>query len=131
MGKKGLSVPSVIVNNETWQIIPGSLTYDGGEHEVNVRNVSSGGQGNESVHTENAEEAVSNVTFKTATMSDTDDRIAELKGMTAEISIQFVERVGDTNEKRSFSGMSLTNKPERSTGADGETEFVFQGDPMA
>ena len=49
-----LSVPSVIVNNETIAIVPNSFSYDGGEGEINVRAASGGGNTIESVHSVNA-----------------------------------------------------------------------------
>ena len=73
MAKKALSVPAVIINNKTLAIVPGSLVYEDGHPEINVRALSSGGGKGESVHTINAENAVSMVKFKLALTDDLDE----------------------------------------------------------
>lgn len=128
---KALSVPAVIVNNETMKIIPGSLTYNGGEPAVNVRAVSAGGNNTTTVHGVDASTGVGMVKFTMATTPDMDGLIAEWKEQVAGNSIEFVERVGAENVKRSFRNMSLINEVERSTGPDGTIELEFKGDRMS
>ena len=130
MAKQGLSVPVVILNNEALAIVPNSLVYDGGEVEVEVSAMSVGGGKTESVHYENAEGAVSMVKFELAMTSLVDQIIAECKSQTAGNVIQFVHRVGKKNLKRTFTGMSLVNRPERNVGSDGTVELEFKGDQM-
>lgn len=130
MAKIALSTPSVIVNNEPWNIVPNSLVYDGGEVEISVKALSAGGSKTESVHYENAEGAVSMVKFELAMTTDVDEKVAELKSNIATNVVSFVQKVAQQNVKRTFKGMSLVNRVERNTGADGTVELEFQGDQM-
>ena len=130
MAKKALSVPAVIINNKTLAIVPGSLVYEDGHPEINVRALSSGGGKVESVHTINAENAVSMVKFKLALTDDLDELGAKWKRQVGENVIFFVEKIGQVSVKRVFEGMSFTNKPEKNPSADGSAEFEFKGDQM-
>src|SRR6056297_3204259 len=116
---QAISVPAVIVNNETIPIVPNSLEYDGGEAEINVRTVSGGGGNVQTVHTQDAETAYSEVKFEMTLTTDVDGKISEWKEKINGNVISFVQKVGAENVKRSFRGMSLQNKPKRTASADG------------
>jgi len=130
MAQKPLNNPTLVVNNETIDIIPGSLTYNGGELEVSVKAGSSGGGKTETYHFEDASTGIGMVKFKVYNTKDIDGKIAEWKANTAINAASFFQKVGSGNAKRNFTGMSLVNSIERGTGPDGEVELEFQGDQM-
>lgn len=127
-----LSVPSVIVNNETIAIVPNSFSYNGGEGEINVRAASGGGNTIESVHSVNAEGKIGKCKFNVYLTPDMDSRIRTWKSQVGQNNIQFVQRIsGGGNVTRSMSRMSLTNDVERNASSDGVVSLEFSGDPMA
>ena len=127
-----LSVPAVIVNNETISIVPNSLTYDGGEGEINVRSSSGGGNTVESVHSVNAENKIGSVKFDVYLTPDMDSRVRGWKNQVGQNVIQFVQRIsGGGSVTRSFQRMSLMNMVERQASSDGVVSLEFAGDPMA
>lgn len=127
-----LSVPSVIVNNETISIVPNSFAYDGGEGEINVRAASGGGNTVESVHSVNAENKIGSCKFDVYLTPDIDSRIRSWKSQVGQNNIQFVQRLsGGGNVTRAMSRMSLTNMIERNASSDGVVSLEFKGDPMA
>lgn len=128
MGKKQLSVPKIIINNEEQGIVPNSLVYDGGEVEITVSAVSLGGQKTESIHAENAENALGSVKFDMPTTDDIDEKIREWKSNIAGNVISLVERVGVQTKTITFKYMSLVNKIERGVGSDGKVSLEFVGD---
>ena len=127
-----LSVPSVIVNNQTIAIVPNSFTYDGGEGEINVRSSSGGGNNVESVHSVNAENKIGKCNFDVFLTPDVDSLIRTWKNQVGQNVIQFVQRLsGGGSVTRSFSRMSLINQVERAASSDGVVSLEFAGDPMA
>jgi len=130
-GWQRISVPSIIINNETLAIVPGSLSYKGGALKTSVSALSVGGGKIKAIHALDAEGAVGMVKFKLALTTDVDAKIADWSENTASNAISFVQKIDGKNAKRVFTNMSLTEDPERSTGAEGEAEFDFQGDQMS
>lgn len=127
-----LSVPSVIVNNQTIAIVPNSFTYNGGEGEINVRAASGGGNTIESVHSVNAEGKIGKCKFDVYLTPDVDSLIRSWKNQVGQNNIQFVQRLsGGGNMTRSMSRMSLINDVERQASSDGVVSLEFAGDPMA
>lgn len=127
-----LSVPSVIVNNQTIAIVPNSFTYNGGEGEINVRAASGGGNTIESVHSVNAEGKIGKCKFDVYLTPDVDSLIRTWKNQVGQNNIQFVQRLsGGGNMTRSMSRMSLINDVERQASSDGVVSLEFAGDPMA
>ena len=131
MAKKRLSTPKINLNNEEISIVPNSLVYDGGEVEITVTAVTKGGGKTESIHSENAENAVGMVKFEMPTTSDIDEKIAEWKEQIAGNVIKLTERVGVKIKTITFKGMSLVNKVERGVGSEGKVELEFKGDQIA
>jgi hypothetical protein len=127
-----LSVPSVIVNNQTIAIVPNSFSYDGGEGEINVRAASGGGNTIESVHSVNAEGKIGGCKFDVYLTPDVDSLIRTWKNQVGQNNIQFVQRLsGGGNFTRSLSRQSLINAVERGASSDGVVSLEFKGDPMA
>lgn len=128
----GLSVPAVIVNNETWAIVPNSFKYNGGEGETKVRAASGGGGTVESVHTVDAESKIGKCSFDVYLTPDLDSKIRTLKNQTGQNNVQWVQRIsGGGNMTRSMSRLSLVNDIDREASSDGVVSLEFAGDPMA
>lgn len=127
-----LSVPSVIVNNQTIAIVPNSFSYDGGEGEINVRAASGGGNTVESVHSVNAEGKIGQCKFDVYLTPDVDSLIRTWKSQVGQNNVQWVQRLaGGGNFTRSMSRMSLASPVERNASSDGVVSLEFKGDPMA
>jgi hypothetical protein len=132
MGNQILSVPSVIVNNETWAIVPNSFMYDGGEGEITVKAASAGGGTTTSVHAQNAESMIGKCKFDVFLTTDLDSKIATLKEAVGANSIQAIQRAASGEAVTlSFDNMSLVNPVEREASADGVTSLEFEGDQMS
>lgn len=127
-----LSTPAIIVNNETYKIVPNSFMYDGGEPEINVRNASAGGGANSSVHSEDVETATGGCKFDIFLTQDVDRDIATWKSNIGANSIQAIQRNSDgTSKTLSFDNISLVNKVEREASADGVVSLEWSGDQMS
>lgn len=132
MGNKTLSVPSILVNNQTWQIVPNSFMYDGGEGETNVRSASGGGGSSSSVHSEDAESKIGKCKFDAYLLSNLDSQVAILKENTGANTVQALQRSNDGDSVTlSWANMSLVNNVEREASADGVVSLEFEGDPMS
>lgn len=131
MGNITLSVPTVIVNNETISIVPNSFSYDGGEGEINVRTASAGGGSTTSIHSQNAETQIGKCKFDLFLNTGTDAKIATWKEAVGANSIQVIQRtVSGDSVTLSFDNMSLMNAVERAASADGVTSLEWAGDRM-
>lgn len=129
MARVALSVPEILVNDEKVAIVPNSFTYDKGEAEINVRSASSGNGASESVHTVNAETAISEPSFDLHVTNENDERIRQWKENIGGNTIKAVQRVPNgTDIVLTFPGQSLTNKPSRAASSDGTVTCEFKGD---
>lgn len=132
MGNRTLSTPTVIINNETYSIVPNSFVYDGGEGEINVRAASAGGGNSTSVHSVNAETQIGKCKFDVYLVAGLDTDIATWKENVGANSIQAIQRAGNGEAVTlSWDNMSLMNAVERQASADGVTSLEFEGDRMA
>ena len=131
MSIRALSNPQVEVNNQNIAIVPNSLSYQGGEGDINVRAASGGGDSVQTVHTVDAESKISKVMFDVYMTIELDALISEWKGTPGGVVVAFSELLGDGDTLvRTFNGMSLMNHPERNPTADGVVSLEFMGDPM-
>ena len=129
MARVALSVPEILVNDEKISIVPNSFTYDKGEAEINVRSASTGNGASESIHTVNAETAISEPMFSVYVTNENDERIRRWKEDIGNNIIKAVQRVANGSDiVLTFPGQSLTNKPSREAAADGVTALEFKGD---
>jgi len=125
MAFKTMANPTVEVNNDVIAIVPGSLAFDPGWGETKVRTASAGGDSKEFYTSDDAATQIGMVQFKLITAKNNVDLIKEwiglrkLNGSTITLS--------DAEYTESFSEMFISNKPEISTGPDGETEVKFEG----
>ena len=129
MGNVTLSVPTIVVNNVTIQIVPNSFMYDGGEGEVNVRSASAGGNNSSSVHSQNAESHVGKCKFDIFLTPGVDAQIQQWKEEIGSNSIEALQRAESGESVTiSWNNMSLVNAVEREASADGVTSLEFEGD---
>ena len=132
MGRQTLSTPAVIINGETYKIVPGSFSYEAGEAEITVRNASAGGGANTSVHSENVETAIGAPMFDIFLLVGVDADIARWKRNIGGNSVEAVQRNNDgTSVTLSFDHQSLTNKVKREASPDGVVPLEWAGDQMA
>ena len=132
MANVTLSVPTVIINNETYKIVPNSFVYDGGEGEINVRSASAGGGNSASVHSQNAETQIGKCKFDIFLLPGVDADIAEWKENIGANNVKAIQRSesGDS-VTLSWDNMSLVNPVERQASSDGVTSLEFEGDRMS
>ena len=132
-GNITLSVPTVIVNNETWAIVPNSFKYDGGEGEINVRAASAGGGNSSSVHSQDAETQIGKCSFDIYLVPGVDNKVATWKENVGANRVQAIQRQPQTGESETLSwdNMSITNAVERNASADGVTSLEWEGDQMS
>ena len=127
-----LSVPTIIINNNTISIVPNSFKYTGGEGEINVRAASTGGGASTSVHSVNAETLIGGCAFDMYTETTTDAFIADLKARVGSNSVKAIQRnADDTSVTLSWNRQSLVNDVEREASSDGVVSFEFKGDQMS
>lgn len=132
MGNITLSTPTIIINNETYQIVPNSFMYDGGEGEINVRSASAGGGASSSVHSRDAETQIGKCKFDAFLVPGLDADIATWKDQIGANSIRAIQRAGSGDAVTlSWDNMSLINPVEREASADGVTSLEFEGDAMS
>lgn len=126
-----LSVPQVLINDNVYKIVPNSFSYDGGELEINVRSASLGNGQTESVHTQNAEGAVSTVSFEVYPTFELDGDIATWKNNVGINEIKALQSSpnGDSFE-RVFPNMSLSARVTRDSGADTTVSLEWKGGQM-
>lgn len=131
MGNRTLSNPAIRINDDLVEIVPNSLTYTGGEGEVNVRSGSAGSGVSVSVHSENAETQISMVKFSVFLKDDLDGKIRLWKDNVGINVIKMTEGGGRVIPvTRVFKAMSLVNGVERNASSDGVVDLEFKGDTM-
>lgn len=120
-----LSNPTVEVNDQVISIVPNSLVYKKGFGDRQVRAQSAGGDSITAVVTEDATTKLSMVKIKLLPTTENINLVSEWLDSRDGNTIRFSE---DSNIE-SFTGMYVTTEPENTTGADGEIEIEFMGNP--
>lgn len=126
-----LSVPTIIVNNETIRIVPNSFVYDGGEGEITVRSASGGGNEVSTVHTANAETKIGKCKFELFLTADIDAKVSRWKNLIGSNSVQAIQKTETGSITLAWDNCSLMNAVERTASADGTVSLEFEGDPMS
>ena len=130
MERISLSNPAVIVNGNVIAIVVNSLKYDAGEGEITVRAASAGNQVH-SIHTFNAETAISMVVFDLYPMPDRDSLVSGWKSNIGGNTISFTQSFQNgKTEERTFTHMSATAKIDRELSSDGKMTVEWAGDQM-
>jgi hypothetical protein len=123
---RGLSNPTVQVNNTTISITPKSFKYKSGKGNKSVKVYSTGGSQTENVISENADSKKSSVQFSIASTKDNVDLISEWQDSSAGVTITAVD--GDWS--KTFRFMYLVEDPETPVGADEVIPLKFEGTPI-
>lgn len=120
-----LANPTVIIDDETIEIKPNSLSYKDGRGDAKVR-TQAAGDGVTTVVTVDAETKISMVKFTMLLTSNSDISTNQWasKRETTGCTIEFFDGI-----RKSFVRMALMTDPEKMTGAEGEVEVEFQGPP--
>ncbi len=123
-----LATPTVVVNDDTIEIVPNSLKYKLGLGDVNIRTQQSGTVVTTVVN-EDAETKLSMVSFSQILtgVSDAQVQVWLEARVNGGVTIEFF----DGSIARSFRSMVLVTEPERITGSEGSVELEFQGPPGA
>lgn len=119
-----LSNPTVEVNNDAIAVIPNSIVYKKGKGEKNVRSQSAGGNSIEIIVTENAETKKGMFKCSLTNTKTNQDLLDSWQDNDANTI-----RLSQGDFVISFRGMVVTSDPEISTGADGNLEVEFEGQP--
>lgn len=126
MSKKGLSTPTIIVNNEKVSIIPNSFSYTEGFGESTQRAASTGGGRVTTVFTEDVSTKISNPKFK---LYNTKENLELARSWKTNKNENVITANDDDEFTRSFSGAALTNNYEPTLSSDGEIDLEFMSDP--
>ena len=126
MARNALSDPTILVNNIPFLVVPNTIVFKDGYGETNVRSATTGGGGSESIHTQNAENRISSVTFE---MYITDETRIAIAGWKRTPAANFVSGVDRNNLPFTCAGASMTNEPEFNASVDGTVSIEFMGDP--
>jgi hypothetical protein len=121
-----LATPTVVINDNTIEIVPNSLKYKLGSGDINIRTQQAGSTVTAVVN-EDAETKLSMVGFSVIMTAKADSNVqawldARVNGG---VTIDFF----DGGIGHSFRAMVLVSEPERSTGSEGVIELDFQGPP--
>ena len=128
---RGLSNPTVEVNDVVIGIVPNSLSTKRGFGDRNVRAQSAGGNSVESVVTENAETKLSMVKFSIYNTQDNQDLLDAWLRSSSTGSSGNTVRVSEAGQVEAYVNMVIPTEPERPRGADAEIEIEFMGNPAA
>jgi hypothetical protein len=120
-----LANPTVEVNDTVISIVPNSLSFKTGRGDTNLRSQSAGGESIEVIKTVDAETKKGMVKFSMISETQNIELIKEWQDLTAGVTI----RLSDGDFLVSFTGMHVMDDPEVTTGADGNTEVTFEGQP--
>ncbi len=126
MARRVLSDPSIRINNDTFAVVPNSVSYIGGFGESEVKTQSAGNGNVETVYSENAETKMSQFKCSVYTTPDNVTTIEALKGNTNQNFITLSEAGVD----KVFRNVALTNDPELNFSNDGQVDLEFMGDQV-
>jgi hypothetical protein len=125
---RGLSNPTVSVDDEVVAIEANSLSFNEGAGEMNVRTQSAGGGAIETVVTEDVSTKRAMVKFGLLATSRNLDLVTQWQERSRSLR-GVVIRVSDLDFTRSFRGSRIINDPERSIGPEGRVEVEFNCNP--
>ncbi len=125
-----LSTPSVLINGDTFAIVPNSLVVNLGIGETTVRAASVGGQGVESVHTRNAESMIGKFMFDIYVESDAGRNLQTWSNGIGANTLEAVSVAGENTSTYGLPSASLMNDPDIAQAADGKISLEWAGDPV-
>ena len=122
------SVPTVVVNDIPYPIVPNTVKHKAGLGETKVNSASVGGGAVEIVVSEDAETKVSMVKFKMFTERKNEDAV-KLWKQTNGANTVILTQPGEKPLSGTF--MSVVNDPEWEDSAEGQTEIEMAGAPLS
>jgi hypothetical protein len=125
MPSDALYKPSVVVNNIEIFIKPNSLSYKTGFGERKVRTAHAGGV----LRTYATEDIETQRGYAKFVMYTTVEHINEIETWQLNFDANTVSWQ-ERGENRTMTNAIITNDPEINTGVEGETEIMFEGDPL-
>ena len=125
-----LSVPAVIINGDTYKIVPNSLVVTLGLGETNVRAASMGGSAVESIHTRNAENMIGKFSFDIYVESDAARNLQTWNKNIGTNTLEAVSTAGSVTKTYGLPQASLMNDPDIALSADGVISIEFAGSPV-
>lgn len=126
-GFVGISTPAIVVNDETFAIVPNSFKYKDGKGERAVRPQSAGGGAVEPVVTENAETKKSMASFDVYPTPGNISKIEEWRDLLGANTIEATDATSGFS--KSFANMTVINDPEYNLSQDGAISLEFEGSP--
>lgn len=129
MSRLILANPKLIINRVTYEYVPGTLEYDPGFGEQDVK-VFTTGSGRVGTHyAQNLEMNFSEVKATIYNVDDAERLVRDLKNNANNNTVLLSENQVQKLFTLAFNNMALVNKVNFTTGTDGKAELVFRGDP--
>jgi hypothetical protein len=126
-----LSDAAITVNNESIAVVPGSVVFDEGLPEYDVKAASTGGGGTEAVFSQDITTGFGSVRFKLHTTPDNIEAARVWKANKATNVVGIAGKAGDgTRLTRTCSHAAILGKYSVSLEPDGEIEIDFAGDTL-
>jgi hypothetical protein len=119
-----LSTPQVTINNQTLDIVPGSLKIKMGLGEQSVKVASAGGGSTSLVYSENVETKKGGVKFQLFTTPANIARIKPIKILNPNNAISITDP--GATDTYYFSQATMINDPEINAQPDGVLDFEFE-----
>jgi len=126
MARRILSDPSIRINNDTFAVVPNSISYVSGLGESEVKTQSAGNGNIETVFSENVETRLS--MFK-CSLYVTAENIASVETLKNNTNQNFIT-LSESGVDKVFRNVALTNDPELNFSNDGQVELEFMGDQV-
>ena len=123
---KGLSTPTITVNNVTVAIIPESFTFTEGKGEATMRAASSGGGRVTMVFNRDVSTQISEPKFGLYNTNENLELAKEWANNDDENAITATDVTGFT---RTFTGAAITNNYEPKLSSDGSIDLEFMSEP--
>lgn len=128
MTQFAISKPAIIVNNNPVAILPNTCMFDEGEGETTVRNQNAGGNANELVISDDAEQKVGKVSFELANTVQNIDLARGWKKNPGANVVEVTGQVGNQSFERIFNAASIVNNYEVNLQTDGNIALEWVGE---
>jgi len=126
-----ISDPQVTVNDELWDIVGNSLSYQNGRGERSVKAAGTGGGKAQLIISENVETKVATLKFAVPSDADSIDRVdqAEVRLNNNVVRVSGTDPQGNSVRKV-FTNAIITNNPETNLAQDGQIDTEWASDSV-
>ena len=126
-----LSNPLVLLNGESYSIVPNSLSVKIGRGTKSMKTEAAGTVLN-AVYSDNLEDAVSEVTFSLYTTTENINNLEVVRDAANANTLELVlTSVDGDSLNLTMTNAAITNEPEINFKSEGQTQYIFQGDQLA